>query len=323
MQITTSQVSSLVKHLDGFFLDAKRGKLKSPPWIKDPRIRDQNVKDLGKYDSIVELLSGIYEIEGYEYSNQTVRLSKLNSLLFTSCHKLFSMEDPKHPRLIRFLHSFSHIDGPLVDFLSTNSYFTKTSLIFDTGCIIGCRSLSKIEEEVFLFFAIERLDFLSKNDYSIASLRESYDSSIAETQSLNRFYLILSEAVLLAFALYISTLVLPRSSQRLCRMKLKCFLKPIFQEFKECFEYLNYERESKSLYNFCTKSKPFYKITMKGLGTMRSMNSTDTSLCGFIRLLTSIQRVKHPENGIYTQVNKLLTPIVLEFVSELIDYPFI
>lgn len=321
MKNSLGQINQIVGHLDAIFLEAKRGKLKSPPWIKDPRIRDKNVQDLSKYPSIIHLLQGILCLEELGVVEDTkARLSELNSLLFTSCYKLFSMENSQHPRLIRLLHSVSHIDGPILSFLSKIMFFTKTSLILDIGCMIGSREFSTQEQEIFLYLVVNRLDFLSKSDYSIANLKEHYRSSLEETKGLERFYLVLSEAVLLAFVLYISSLVLPPSPKRLCRMKIKNYLAQVCLGFEECLKHVTFKREVKSLVNFYSESKPFYKISMKGLEILQYKELPDASLVRFIDLIKSMNfnkwtRGKNKEE-INIKLNTALTNIVLDFVYQ-------
>lgn len=316
MKNSLDQINQIVRHLDTIFFEAKRGKLKSPPWIKDPRIRDKNVQDLSKYLSITHLLQGILCLEELEVEEDTkTRLSELNSLLFTSCYKLFSMENSQHPRLIRLLHSVSHIDGPILSFLSKIMFFTKTSLILDIGYMIGSRKFSKQEQEIFLYLVVNRLDFLSKSDYSIANLKEHYRSSLEETKSLERFYLVLSEAVLLAFVLYISSLVLPLSSKRLCRMKIRNYL-AVCLGFEECLKHVTFEREVKSLVNFYTESKPFYKVSMKGLEILQCKELSNTSLVRFIDLIKSINFNRWTRGKNKEEINIELTNIVLDFVYQ-------
>ena len=316
MKNSLDQINQIVRHLDSTFLEAKRGKLKSTPWIKDPRIRDKNVQDLNKYPSIMHLLQGILCLEELKVVEDTkTRLSELNSLLFTSCYRLFSMENSQHPRLIRLLHSASHIDGPILSFLSKIMFFTKTSLILDIGYMIGSRKFSTQEQEIILYLVVNRLDFLSKSDYSITNLNEHYRSSLEETESLERFYLVLSEAVLLAFVLYISSLVLPLSSKRLCRMKIKNYL-AVCLGFEECLKHVTFEREVKSLVNFYTESKPFYKVSMKGLEILQCKELSNTSLVRFIDLIKSINFNRWTRGKNKEEINIELTNIVLDFVYQ-------
>lgn len=320
---TLEQINLIAGHLEVDFFEAQKGKLKSPAWIKDPRIRDENVHKLSKYSSIIQLLQGIFL---KEYSDKTKdsksRLSELNSILFTSCYKLFSMENVKNPRLIRILHSLSHIDGPLLSYLSKKMFFTKTSLIFDIGCMVGSRDLSSQEQEVLLYLIINRLEFLSKSEYNNNNLKEHYQSSLAETGGLERFYLILSEAILLAFVLYISTEVLPPSSKRLCKLKIKNYLNEICSGFEVSLKYVTFEREVKSFIYFYSESKSFFKISMRGLEVLNNRESHNSSLVRFVDLIKSIKinlwtsnRQKQEMN---IKLNSDFTGIVLGFVHQLI-----
>jgi hypothetical protein len=313
--LSSSNLRPIIDHLDQFFLKAKQGKLKSPFWMKDPKIRDTNVLELAQYPTVISLIATGIKVEGLLDLHEGKRFSALNTLLFSSCYKMFELES-SHSRLLTILHAISHVDGPAESFLGPRMFFSKTSMLLDFASMLMTRQFDETEIHVIRFLVVDRLEFLSTNSYNVELLYDWKTKSQRETGKLDQFYSILSEAVLLAFVFYASSLVLPSSSQRLCRMKIKSYILPILEEFKDDLSRLDYLRESRAISIFCSKPSNFYTKATEGIALLKFRNFTFEPLDQLVQLFGSNRPKRFKSNVIdQIEVNSQFTGSIKNFIS--------
>ncbi len=314
-----NDIAKYVDHLEKGFDIAKQGKYKSPPWIKHPKLRDSYVKTLANYPNAMSVLASALKVDGLQHLYLGKRFSELNTFLFSSCYKLYKMENKQATRSLTMLHAFSHVDGEPESFLTPKMFFTKTSLALDIGSMFNGRQFSSSEIEILRYFIVNRLEFLS-HSYTVPFLEVLKSEGTNDATGLEKFYAILSEAVLLAFVLYVCSLFLPDSQKRLCKIKINHFLLPILRAFKDDLPYCSYLRESRSLVNSYTNSKQFFNRSVAGLDSLESIIPKHSSIKMFLELLSAIKPARFWKKSMSKDaVNSIFTSTIAVFIGEVLE----